>query len=382
MQKRFIAISQRLFTQEYGEVREALALEWGEFFTKYLPDFLMLPLSYAQNFERYKPFIAGVILSGGNDLSVCSDSELNRRRDDFEANIIESCIKDSIPLLGICRGAQMIAHYFNSTINRCSNHTKPHMVRYILDSKNHNSKHGKESILESRRDFLPLKKAQNKKTLESAEKKVQNHKDLESTQMDSNATICHFEILNEESFKESSKDILGSHSQCDKILESKKQAECRTISNSSLNNNLDSHSYTSNSAQSSNYDLNLETKANFAKTDSMKSKNFYVRVNSYHNYAIQKLGENLSALAIYDKDNDDRKDCEEDNASSEKKNYEKSYYKRKDYENKDLKDFSVEAFRHDFHNIFGIMWHIERLEGMNECCIFSLWKNAIEANLI
>ena len=256
MKKRFIAISQRLYeTQEYHEVREALAIDWGVFFKQYLSDFIMLPLSYTQDFSHYKPYIAGVILSGGNDLSMCNNNALNRKRDEFESSIIESCIKDSIPLLGICRGAQMIAYYFHSTINKCSNHTKPHEVIQCVN--------------------------------------------LDSTY-----------------------DLGGVQG-----------SGCKSRKTIIFSENIDSN-------------------ANFIKTDSMKSKNFHCfSVNSYHNYAIQTLGENLSPLAI------------------------------SIHEDRDLRDFSIEAFRHNFYNIFGIMWHIERAGGMHNDSIFCLWKNAIKANL-
>lgn len=280
MKKRFIAISQRLYEmQEYHEVREALAIDWGVFFKQYLSDFIMLPLSYTQDFSHYKPYIAGVILSGGNDLCVCNNNALNRKRDEFESSVIESCIKDSIPLLGICRGAQMIAYYFNSTINKCNNHTKPHEVIQCvnLDSNNCHSKCGKESNLDS-------------------------------------ANRC-FTYAQHDKFLESIYDLVGV-----------RDLDCK-------NENLDSN-------------------ANFIKTDSVKSKNFHCfSVNSYHNYAIQTLGENLSALAI------------------------------SIHEDRDLRDFSIEAFRHNFYNIFGIMWHIERAGGMHNDSIFCLWKNAIKANL-
>lgn len=206
MQKRYIAISQRLYSmQEYNEIRESLALDWGQFFTTYLYEFLMLPLSYKQDVTPYLPDIAGIILSGGNDLSIFNDTPLNKKRDIFETNLIELCIKNSIPLLGICRGAQMIAHYFNSQIAPCKNHVGLHEV-------------------------------------------VQ---DLESTQ--------------------------------------------RFIT------------------------------------------------NSFHNYAITQLGKDLRSLAI----------------------------------SSDAKDYSIESFKHKSHNIFGIMWHIERESGMENSEVFQQWKDTL-----
>lgn len=55
--RKFIAITQRLYEmQGYHEVREALSIDWGEFFATYLSEYCMLPLSYRQDFTRYLPY--------------------------------------------------------------------------------------------------------------------------------------------------------------------------------------------------------------------------------------------------------------------------------------------------------------------------------------
>ncbi len=231
MQKRYIAISQRLYSmQNYHEVREALAIDWGIFFTQYLSDFLMLPLSYKQDVTSYLPYIAGVILSGGNDLSICNNTPLNKERDIFEMKLITLCLERSIPLLGICRGAQIIGHYFGATINACINHVGTHKIMQNLDIVSH---------LDSMQSLYQHKKS-----------------------------VC----------------------------------------------------------------------------DKQPIKTF--QVNSFHNYAIQSLGKDLIALASYG-----------------------------NYEN--LGDFSIEAFMHNTHTIFGIMWHIERENGMQNSDIFYLWKHTL-----
>ena len=125
----FIGISQRLLLNEsYYELREALALEWGEFFRKNLSSFLPLPLSYEVDFKLYAPHLKGVILSGGNDLNSLNPSELSFKRDAYETKIISYCFKKNLPLLGICRGAQMIAQHFNSTLKPCQNHIGTHQI--------------------------------------------------------------------------------------------------------------------------------------------------------------------------------------------------------------------------------------------------------------
>ena len=128
---KLIAISQRLIEEEkYFELREALALDWGKLFTKedLFRDFLPLPLSYEIDFEKYKNNICAVILSGGNNLYCVDSNELSKKRDEYESKIISYCIESKLPLLGICRGAQMIAYSFESTIIKCDSHLNLHSV--------------------------------------------------------------------------------------------------------------------------------------------------------------------------------------------------------------------------------------------------------------
>ncbi len=59
-----------------------------------------------------------IILSGGNDIGIYED------RDSTEKLIIEFSKKNKIPLLGICRGMQMLASIEGITLEKVSNHSK------------------------------------------------------------------------------------------------------------------------------------------------------------------------------------------------------------------------------------------------------------------
>lgn len=132
----FIALTQRLLNHaNYNEQRETLALDWGSFFQKELLPlgFLPLPLSFQIPFEDYYQNnhhqIKAVILTGGNDLSIFNSSKENVLRDDYETHLIQHCIQFNIPILAICRGAQLLAHYFESEINKIENHVGNHFVK-------------------------------------------------------------------------------------------------------------------------------------------------------------------------------------------------------------------------------------------------------------
>lgn len=125
---RFIAITPRLAQAQHNEVRECLASEWGAFFARHLAGYLPLPLAYHIPFSQYAPFVRGVILSGGNDLARFCDDELSHKRDAYEKDLLEYCVKKRIPVLGVCRGAQMIAQYFSCEIAPLQGHIGSHKL--------------------------------------------------------------------------------------------------------------------------------------------------------------------------------------------------------------------------------------------------------------
>jgi gamma-glutamyl-gamma-aminobutyrate hydrolase PuuD len=63
--------------------------------------------------------IAGIILSGGPDIEIIPDV-----RERFEKFLIELSCAKKIPLLGICRGHQMVGQYFGASIYNIYAHTK------------------------------------------------------------------------------------------------------------------------------------------------------------------------------------------------------------------------------------------------------------------
>jgi len=99
-----------------------------------------LIISYSQDVEDIINLTDGIILSGGGDLSEYLVSEkidprsedIYRKRDIFEAELCRKAFYKDIPLLGICRGAQVMNNALGGKIRQ---HIDGHLSKYS-DSKN------------------------------------------------------------------------------------------------------------------------------------------------------------------------------------------------------------------------------------------------------
>lgn len=114
---RKIALTQRVEENKaYGEIKESLDTNYPKLVS--LCGFLPIVMPYDVGFERYfnEFHIDGVILTGGNDLNSCCNSELSQKRDAYEKKLLGYCIEKEIPVFGICRGMQLIAEFFGSTL--------------------------------------------------------------------------------------------------------------------------------------------------------------------------------------------------------------------------------------------------------------------------
>ncbi len=146
-----IAITQRLIENtSYKEVYDALDIRWASVFNK----LRVLPVVFPTNYDPEKYFdeldIAGVILSGGNDLSRFSNGQLSHIRDEFEKKIVNSCMRRGLPLLGVCRGMQLVTDHLGGTLKKAQGHVG---VRHELLADRSSQFHSEISRLGSVNSF-------------------------------------------------------------------------------------------------------------------------------------------------------------------------------------------------------------------------------------
>lgn len=126
---RTVLISQRVeLIKSYGERRDCLDQNWCGFLQRC--GFLPIPVMNREEelealLDLTKP--AGILLSGGNDLAAYGGDA--PERDATERRLIALGISQNIPIMGVCRGFQMLCDYFGEKLERVQNHVaRRHIV--------------------------------------------------------------------------------------------------------------------------------------------------------------------------------------------------------------------------------------------------------------
>ncbi|MBT3366089.1 MAG: C26 family cysteine hydrolase domain-containing family [Nitrospina sp.] len=119
-----IAVSHRVdITGLDEERRNCLDQRWVD----YLLECDLTPLPIYNHIGAAKKLlqvcpVSGILLTGGNSLVEYGGSA--PERDETEKFLIDFAINKQIPLLGVCRGMQMIQHYFGIKLEKIEGHVR------------------------------------------------------------------------------------------------------------------------------------------------------------------------------------------------------------------------------------------------------------------
>jgi N5-(cytidine 5'-diphosphoramidyl)-L-glutamine hydrolase len=120
------------FKKHFNTHIDFLDHNWINFFNEKNFFFRNIPnsIQVVNRLLKQKKKIDLIILPGGNDLF--GHTRLTKTRFDVEKKLIKFSIKKKIPLLGICRGMQVINYYFGGKIVKIKGHMKK---KNIIDIK-------------------------------------------------------------------------------------------------------------------------------------------------------------------------------------------------------------------------------------------------------
>lgn len=90
-------------------------------------DIEVIKLSYKENNFTEVEKCQGLVLSGGEDVHprfynkpeyvpYCLQDYMDEKRDEFELSLLDFAQKNSLPLMGICRGLQLVNVYYGGTL--------------------------------------------------------------------------------------------------------------------------------------------------------------------------------------------------------------------------------------------------------------------------
>jgi len=137
-----VAVTQRVsVVPAYGERRDCLDQAW----TKFLAACGLLPLLLPNVVETAlalceRADIAGLVLTGGNDLAALGGDA--PERDAVENVLLDLAERRGLPVLGVCRGMQVIQQRFAIPLRRVEGHVTPRQaIRIDGEPKEVNSYH-------------------------------------------------------------------------------------------------------------------------------------------------------------------------------------------------------------------------------------------------
>ncbi len=123
-----IGITQRVEITSYGERRDCLDQHWVVLLERLGIEPILIPngLSSPEDFFGQLE-IQGFILTGGNDLAHIKNAKnVAPDRDQLERTLLTFAQSRTLPVMGVCRGMQMINHFYGGQLSLVQGHVRSH----------------------------------------------------------------------------------------------------------------------------------------------------------------------------------------------------------------------------------------------------------------
>ena len=135
-----VGLSMRSYNDTFtNELRDTIDVRWYEFFNLCNLKLALIPNNY-EICESEITDLQGIVLSGGEDINQIT--EKSSIRDKVEKHLIQRGIECKIPIIGVCRGMQIIQNFFGINLFKIDGHIKVrHELKYEGETINVNSFH-------------------------------------------------------------------------------------------------------------------------------------------------------------------------------------------------------------------------------------------------